>query len=56
MPESWKTALDAVTSGTSDVMSIVTGSALLLALSFGFPFLRKAIGTLKRLIRIGGTG
>lgn len=55
MPESWKTALDAVTTGTSDVMSIVTNSALLLALAFGFPFVKKAIGTVKRLIRIGGS-
>ena len=54
MPETWKTALDAVTSGTTDVMSIVTGSALLTALSFGFIFVRKGIGVVKRLIRIGG--
>ncbi|MDE6005610.1 MAG: hypothetical protein K2G88_09520 [Oscillospiraceae bacterium] len=55
MPETWKTAFDAVTSGVTDAMSTVTGNALLLALTFGFIFLRKAIGVVKKLIRLGGT-
>lgn len=54
MPEAWSAALDAVKSGVTDVMSIITTSTLLLALSFGFPFVRKGIGVVKKLIRIGG--
>ena len=54
MPETWKTAMDAVTSGTTDVLATVTGSAILTALSFGFIFMKKGIGVVKRLIRIGG--
>ena len=54
MPESWSAALDAVKSGMTDVMGTVTGDTLLLALSFGFIFIRKGIGVVKKLIRIGG--
>lgn len=54
MPEAWKTALTAVTTGVTDSLDMVTGSALLLALTFGFVFLRKAIGVVKKLIRLGG--
>lgn len=55
MPEAWAEALKAVTGGVTDTMGTVTGNALLLALSFGFVFVRKGIGTVRKLIRIGGT-
>lgn len=55
MPEGWAAALTAVTSGVSNVMSSVTGEPLLLALVFGFLFLRKSAGVVKKLLRLGGT-
>lgn len=54
MPEAWSAAITAITSSGESVMALVTGSTLLLALTFGFPFLRKAIGLVRRLIRLGG--
>lgn len=54
MPEAWSAALGAVKSGMSDVMSTITADTLLLSLSFGFIFIRKGIGVVKKLIRIGG--
>lgn len=54
MPEAWSAALTAVKTGMTDVLGTVTGDTLLLALSFGFVFLRKGIGVTKKLIRIGG--
>lgn len=54
MPEAWSTALGAVKSGMQDVMSTITGDTLLLTLSFGFIFMRKGIGVVRKLIRIGG--
>lgn len=54
MPEAWSAALGAVKSGMEDVMSTITGDTLLLTLSFGFIFVRKGIGVVKKLIRIGG--
>lgn len=56
MPEAWSAALGAVKSGMTDVMSTVTGDTLLLTLSFGFIFVRKGIGLVRKLIRIGGKG
>lgn len=54
MPEAWNTAITAITNSGESVMTMVTGSALLLALTFGFAFLRKAVGLVRRLIRLGG--
>lgn len=54
MPEAWTAALSAVTSGVTEVITMVTGSTLLLALSFGFLFVKKGIGVVKKLIRLGG--
>ncbi len=54
MPEAWSAALGAVKSGMTDVMSTITSDTLLLSLSFGFIFVRKGIGVVKKLIRIGG--
>lgn len=54
MPEVWSGALTAVKSGMSDVLTIVTGDTLLLAMTFGFVFIRKGIGVVKKLVRIGG--
>lgn len=54
MPEVWNAAISAITSSAGNVMELVTGSTLLLALTFGFVFLRKAIGLVRRLIRLGG--
>lgn len=54
MPTGWTDALAAVADGMEDVMSTITGDTLLLTLSFGFIFVRKGIGVVKKLIRIGG--
>lgn len=54
MPENWTSAVSAVTSGATSAMSFVTGDVLLLALSFGFLFSRKAVSLIKRFIHIGG--
>ena len=54
MPETWSTALSAVKDGMTYVLGVVTGDTLLLALSLGFVFVRKGIGLVKKLIRIGG--
>lgn len=54
MPTGWSDALSAIKDGMTDVMTTVTGNTLLLALSFGFVFVRKGIGIVKKLIRIGG--
>lgn len=54
MPEVWTAALTAVKSGMTDVLTLVTGDTLLLALTFGFVFIRKGIGVVKKLVRIGG--
>lgn len=54
MPENWTAALAAVKSGMESVMSTITGDTLLLVFSFGFLFVRKGIGVVKKLIRIGG--
>ena len=54
MPEVWSAAISAITSSAGNVMELVTGSTLLLALTFGFVFLRKSIGLVRRLIRLGG--
>ncbi len=54
MPEAWSAALGAVKTGMGDVMTTVTSDTLLLCLSFGFIFVRKGIGLVKKLIRLGG--
>lgn len=54
MPENWAAALGAATTGVTDAMAMVTGSAILTALTFGFIFLKKAISVVKKLIRLGG--
>lgn len=54
MPAGWSDALTAVKDGMTYVMSTVTGDVLLLTMSFGFVFLRKGIGVVRKLIRIGG--
>lgn len=54
MPTTWNDAVSAVADGVSSAMTTVTGSTLLLALSFGFLFLRKSIGMVKRFIKLGG--
>lgn len=54
MPEAWTAAIGAIKTGMGDVMTTITTDTLLLALSFGFIFVRKGIGIVKKLIRIGG--
>ena len=52
--EAWTAAIGAIKTGMGDVMTTITTDTLLLALSFGFIFVRKGIGIVKKLIRIGG--
>lgn len=54
MPASWSDGISVVTDGVGSVLTTVTGDELLLVMSFGFIFIRKAIGLTKRLIKIGG--
>lgn len=54
MPEAWSAAITAVKEGLTSTMGMVTADTLLLALTFGFLFVRKGIGLVKRLIRLGG--
>lgn len=56
MPENWSNAITAVTGGMTSAMDTVNGSVLLLALSFGFLFVRKSVGLIKRFIKLGGKG
>lgn len=54
MPTDWTTALTSVTGGMGEVLTIITGDALLLAITFGFLFVRKAIGAFKKLVKLSG--
>lgn len=54
MPEAWSTAVSAVTSGMGDVVTTITGSAVMLVMVVGVPFVGACIGLAKRLFRSGG--
>lgn len=54
LPATWSDATTAVSDGITSVMSTVTSDTLLTALVFGFLFVRKSIGVVKRLVKIGG--
>lgn len=54
MPENWSSAVTAVTGGATSAMSFITGDVLLLALSFGFLFVKKSVSLIKRFIKVGG--
>lgn len=54
MGENWSTALETATDGVGEVMEMITGSTLLMCLTFAFLFIRKSASVLKRVIRIGG--
>lgn len=54
MPTTWENATGAVADGVTSVISTVTGDTLLTALVFGFLFVRKSIGIVKRLVKLGG--
>lgn len=53
MPELWATVTGAVTTGLSNVVTTITGNAVLL-LSIAVPFVGACIGLAKRLLRFGG--
>lgn len=54
MPTTWEGALSATTGGVTEVMTMVTTDTLLTALVFGFLFIKKSIGVVKRLVKLGG--
>lgn len=54
LPATWADATSAVSDGVTSVMSTVTSDTLLTALVFGFLFVRKSIGIVKRLVKLGG--
>lgn len=53
MPENWSTALTAVTTGMTDIVTTITGSPIML-LAVAIPFVGACIGLAKRLLRFGG--
>lgn len=54
MPATWDAAITAVTNGVGSTMTAITGNVLLTALVFGFLFIRKTVGLLKRFVKLGG--
>lgn len=49
----WTTATEVVTSGMTDIVTMITGNAIML-LSVAVPFIGAVIGLAKRLLRFGG--
>lgn len=51
MPETWTTAINAVTGGMTSVVADISKDAVLLVMSVGVPFVGGCIGLAKRLFR-----
>lgn len=49
----WTNAVDAVTSGMGDIVTTITGNAVMM-LAVAVPFVGACIGLAKRLLRFGG--
>lgn len=51
MPDIWSTAIKAVTDGMGDIVTTISGNAVLLVMAVGVPFVGGCIGLAKRLFK-----